>query len=262
MIDEKTAEVEAVKATFEAKKAELEANKAEFKARRDELVAKKEELEAKAAEGEDVQADIDLLKEELTKLEADRDEFVLETEAVLGEIRATQEKYEKQLAEFEKFQAEAIPQFKSQFDFVFPTRSEVSEMLKGDGTAKNRLNNNTEIFFDEENNIYQLKINMSALEDKTDKYIETATGYCYVELDATTKKPQIVQFYNASVKAQGNNNNAVGTITDTVINFAYPTETVLNAEVTEAKSLDEYITSDELADIIFKYASKMVKISD
>ena len=262
MIDEKTAEVEAVKAAIEAKEAELEAKKAELEDKKAVLDAEKAVLEDKAAEGEDVQAELELLKVKYTELENEGNTVKEELTAFIKEANATKEKYEKQQEEFEKFQAEAIPQFKSQFDFVFPTRSEVSEMLKGDGTAKNRLNNNTEIFFDEENNIYQLKINMSALEDKTDKYIETATGYCYVELDATTKKPQIVQFYNASVKAQDNNNNAVGTITDTVINFAYPTETVLNAEVTEAKSLDEYITSDELADIIFKYASKMVKISD
>ena len=296
MIDDKTAEVEEVKKELEARKAVLEDRKADLEAKKEVLEAKKSELEkrkseleakkdaflakydvtsadmldekvraeydALVAEGEQIQAEAEAAKNEADKLVADADKLVAEAEALIEEANATKAKYEKQQAEFEKFQTETVPQIKSQFDFVFPAKSEIQDMLKDDGSAKNRLNSNTDLYLDEEAQLYTLKINASALTDKTENYIADATGFCAVQVSSVDFKPVKVEFYRASVTAQENNNNAVATITDTFVDFLYPTNAAINVEVKDASSLDEFVNGEKLAEIVSKYASDMVKISE
>ncbi|MDO5150589.1 MAG: hypothetical protein Q4D76_14560, partial [Oscillospiraceae bacterium] len=273
--EDRKADLEAKKENLEAKKNEREAKKDELEAKKDEFLKKydvtsadmldedvRAEYDALVAEGEDIKAEAEAAKEEADELVAEADRLVAEAEALIEEANATKAKYEKQQAEFEKFQTETIPQIKSQFDFVFPAKSEIQDMLKDDGSAKNRLNNNTDVLFNEETQVYTLKINASALTDKTEDYIADATGFCAVQISAVDFKPIKVEFYRASVTAQENNNNAVATITDTVVDFLYPTEAVINVEVKDEKSLDEFINGEKLAEIISKYASDMVKIPE
>ncbi len=283
------AKVNKAKADAEADKKALEdesdAKKAELQAKVDALEAKidnakpedKEALEAekKALEDEkaEVEATLTAKKNALeVKYNAIKDECEAEKarlEAERNRLLTLKAKFEKEEAEFEAYKKSAVEAAKAQFDLVFPTKTELKDMFKGDNAAKSRINNNSTITEVKGNeNQLMITIDAKALSDGSEKYIGSATGELIYVVDKNTWLPIHAEIRKNSSVTASDLNKGVGAVVETaILDFEYPTSNKATVSIPDEakKGADpvEYVKKNaDFTKFAAKEIANKVKVSE
>ena len=269
-------EKKALEEKAEAKKTELQAKidaatkdtdkdalEAEKKAVEDELTAEKNALEAKYNKiKDDLTTEKNALIKDLNKaLKLDEaNEDMDKIDAAIKAVKAKVDQLKKEEKAFEDYKNSAVKTAKDQLNFVFPTKSELQEIVGGKNGAKDRINKNSKITTVEgSSSKIMLTISADALKAGTEKYIDSADGEFIFVIEKDTFKPLHIEFKsNSKVVATDLNKKATATIETAYIDFEYPEEvkvTIPNNAKDNAVDAVNYIKTDKdftkfVADVI------------
>ncbi|MCQ2465572.1 MAG: hypothetical protein MJ095_08325, partial [Oscillospiraceae bacterium] len=301
------AEADKVKADFEEKANALQTRADKLKADADALQARVDALQAQIDKA-DANTDTEALENEKASISADRDRFTAEKESLLKdkkdledqaeakkkefeakrdsileelggasleETKAKVEKLQKEKEAFENFQKNAVEQAKAQFDITAPSKTYLQDMLKGDNSAKNRINNNSKVV-EVPGTENQIKIvtDAAAIADTKGEFMETPTGKVQYIVeknklaDGTFEYvPVKIEVLEGSTVKSTDKNSVTATVKKTVIDFKFPTTTEVKftdkekAEIAKSTTDPfEFIKKDKFTEFVAKFAENKANV--